>query len=147
MSNYSLSVCLTDLQGAQVQANAEGKQFVLIPIETADLFLSNSGKVYMNLAMWAKRNGADQYGKTHGIKLSASQALRQRIGDEAVKNLPFIGSAKEIVPKNQGGYQQPQNQPVYQQTAPQGYAQPSYPQSSAPQNNNPFAQSNDEMPF
>lgn len=136
MQNYSLSVCLTDLQGAQVQANANGKQFVFIPIEDADLFLSEKGKVYLNLSMWAKRNGIDQYGKTHGIKLSVSQALRQRIGDEAVKNLPFIGSAKEIVPKGQGGYQQPQ-QPVYQQQAPQGYAAPS---------NNPFG--NDSgMPF
>lgn len=131
MSNYSLSVCLTDLQGAQVQANANGKQFVFIPIEDADLFLSDKGKVYLNLSMWAKKNGVDQYGKTHGVKLSASQALRQRIGDEAVKNLPFIGSAKEIVLKNQ--QPQTQNQPVYQQQAPAGYQQPVYPQNPAPQ--------------
>ena len=147
MSNYSVSVCLTDLPGAQVVANPQGQQFVQIPIEEADLFLSNNGKVYMNLAMWAKKSGPDQYGKTHGIKLSPSQAYRQRVGDEVARNLPFIGSAKEIVPKNQGGYQQHQNQAVYQQQAPQGYAQPSYPQNPAPQNNNPFAQSNNEMPF
>lgn len=140
MANYSLSVCLSDLQGAQVQANQQNKQFLLIPIEDADLFLSNNGKVYLNLAMWAKRNGPDQYGKTHGIKLSPSQAYRQRIGDEASKNLPFIGSAKEIVPKNQ--QTQTQNQPVYQQTAPQGYAQPQY-----PQNNNPFAPQNNDIAF
>lgn len=133
MSNYSLSVCLTDLQGAQVQANANGKQSVFIPIDDADLFLSNNGKVYLNLSMWAKRNGVDQYGKTHGIKLSASQALRKRIGDEAVKNLPFIGSAKEIVPKNQQDDYPPQQQPVYQQTAPKGYSAPQYPQNPAPQ--------------
>ena len=145
MSNYSLTVCLSDLQGAQIQANQQGKQFLFIPIEDADLFVSSqSGKVYLNLAMWAKRNGADQYGKTHGIKLSPSQAYRQRIGDEAAKNLPFIGSAKEIVPKN--AQPQQQNQPVYQQTAPQGYAQPSYPQNPAPQNANPFGNDSD-MPF
>ncbi|MBD5381999.1 hypothetical protein [Clavibacter sp.] len=137
---------MTDLQGAQVQTNQNGKQFLYIPIEDADLFLSDKGKVYINLAMWAKRNGVDQYGKTHGIKLSPSQAYRQRIGDEAVKNLPFIGSAKEIVPKNQGGYQQPQNQPVYQQTAPRGYQQPQYPQNPAPQSN-PFASTDDNMLF
>lgn len=141
--NYNLSVCLTDLQGAQVQANQQGKQFLFIPIEDADLFLSDKGKVYLNLAMWAKRNGTDQYGKTHGIKLSPSQALRQRIGDEAVKTLPFIGSAKEIVPKGQ----QPQSQPVYQQQPPQGYQQPTYPQNPAPANNNPFANDTSEPPF
>lgn len=139
--NYSLSVCLTDLQGAQVQANQNGKQFVFIPIEDADLFLTDKGKVYLNLAMWAKRNGADQYGKTHGIKLSPSQAYRQRIGDEAAKNLPFIGSAKEIVPKN--AQPQQQNQAVYQQQAPAGYQQPTYPPNTAPQNNS-FG---DGMPF
>lgn len=146
MSNYSLSVCLTDLQGAQVQANAQGKQFVFIPIEDADLFMSaQSGKVYLNLAMWAKRNGADQYGKTHGIKLSPSQEYRKRIGEEAVKNIPFIGHAKEIVPKNP--QPQMQNQPVYQQTAPQGYAAPQYPQTqqsyAQPYSPNP----SDDMPF
>lgn len=146
MSNYSLAVCLTDLEGAQVQANQNGEQFVFIPIQRADLFLTEKGKVYLNLSMWAKRNGADQYGKTHGIKQSLSQAKKQAIGEEAAKNTPFIGSAKEIVPKNpQGAYQQPQQQNIYQQTAPQGYAAPQYPQNPAP-SNNPFGQSND-IPF
>lgn len=149
MSNYSLSVCLTDLEGAQVQANQNGEQFLFIPIQRGDLFLSEKGKVYLNLSMWAKRSGADQYGKTHGIKQSLSQAKKQAIGEEAAKNIPFIGSAKEIVSKNQqsqqGGYQQPQQQPVYQQTAPQGYAAPQYPQNPAP-SNNPFG-NDSSMPF
>ncbi|MDE7345326.1 MAG: hypothetical protein K2N48_01135 [Muribaculaceae bacterium] len=141
MSNYSLSVCLTDLQGSQVQANQQGKQFLLIPIEDADLFVSSkSGKVYLNLSMWEKHNGPDQYGKTHGIKQSLSQARQQALG-EAAKNIPFIGSAKEIVPKNT--QQQQQNQAVYQQTAPQGYAQPSYPQTQK----DPFASTNNDLPF
>ena len=134
MSNYSLSVCLTDLQGAQVQANTEGKQFVFIPIETADLFLSNNGKVYLNLAMWAKRNGADQYGKTHGIKQSLSMAKQQAMG-EAAKNMPFIGHAKPIERKGQQAAA-PQNQAVYQQQAPQGYQ----PYQPAPMPNNAYPQ-------
>lgn len=140
--NYNVAVCLTDLEGAQVQANQNGEQFVFIPIQRADLFLSEKGKVYLNLSMWEKRNGADQYGKTHGIKQSLSQAKKQAIGEEAAKNIPFIGSAKEIVLKGQGGYQQPQKQNVYQQQAPQGYAAPQNPAPS----NNPFGQSND-IPF
>lgn len=148
--NYNVAVCLTDLEGAQVQANQNGEQFVFIPIQRADLFLTEKGKVYLNLSMWAKKNGADQYGKTHGIKQSLSQAKREAIGVEAAKNMPFIGSAKEMLLKNpQGGY--PQNQAVYQQTPPQGYAQPyqpapapnAYPMGAQPYNPDPT----DNIPF
>lgn len=138
MSNYSLSVCLSDLQGALVQANNEGKQYLLLPIEAADLFLSERGKVYLNLSMWAKKSGPDQYGKTHGIKQSLSQARQQALGD-AAKNIPFIGSAKEIVPKNTApttSYNP--SQPVYQQTAPQGYQQPTYSQNNSKIDDIPF---------
>lgn len=127
MSNYNLTVCLTDLEGAQVQANNMGEQFVLIPINRADLFQSQTnGKVYLNLTMWERKNGPDQYGKTHGVKQSFSQERRQQMGQNA--NTPFIGHGKPMQPKNpqsQQGYQaNPQSQPVYQQTAPQGYQSP-----------------------
>lgn len=142
MQNYSISVCLSDLQGAQVQANQQGKQFLFIPIEDADLFVSSkNGKIYLNLAMWAKRNGADQYDKTHGIKQSLSLAKQQAMGD-AAKNTPFIGHAKPITPKGQQTAA-PQNQAVYQQQAPQGYQQPA-PQQYA----QGYAQpNNDDIPF
>ena len=136
MDNYSIAVCLTDLQGAQVVANQQGKQFLSIPIQDADLFISDKGKVYLNLSMWAKKNGADQYGKTHGIKQSLSQTRQQAMGD-ATRNIPFIGHAKPIVTKGQQTYA-PQNQPVYQQQAPAGYQQPGYPQN--PSYNHPMAQ-------
>lgn len=148
--NYNLSVCLTDLDGAQVVANPQGQQFVQIPIQQADLFLTDKGKVYLNLSMWAKKNGVDQYGKSHGIKQSLSQARREALG-EAAKNTPFIGAAKEMPPKNANGQPQQQNQAVYQQTAPQGYAQPyqpqpqnnMYPQGAQPYNPNPTS----DIPF
>ena len=142
MQNYSISVCLSDLKGAQVQQNQQGQQFLTIPIQSADLFHSDKGKVYLSLSMWAKKNGPDQYGKTHGIKQSLSQAYKQQIGEEAAKNIPFIGHAKPIVPKGQQqGYAQ--NQAVYQQQAPQGYA----PSSDPFAQNDPFASSNNNVAF
>lgn len=135
MQNYSISVCLSDLQGAQIQANQQGQTFLSIPIQQADLFHSEKGKVYLNLSMWAKKNGPDQYGKTHGIKQSLSQAMQQSMG-EAAKNMPFIGHAKPIVPKGQQAAA-PQNQAVYQQQAPQGFYQPYQP---APMPNNAYPQ-------
>lgn len=137
MSNYSLSVCLTDLPGALVQSNMQGQPVISIPIAEADLFHAQNGKVYLNLAMWAKRNGPDQYGKTHGIKQSLSQARQQALGD-AAKNTPFIGSAKEIVPKTAQPVPQ---QSVYQQQAPQGYSAPQYPQQPT------YPPSNNDLPF
>lgn len=130
MESYSLSVCLTDLQGAQVVANQQGQQFVQIPIQMADLFLSDKGKVYLNLNLWANKSGQpDQYGKTHSVKQSLSKEKNEAVKASGAKT-PFIGSGKPIVIKNQQPPQQ--NQAVYQQAAPQGYAQPYQP---APQNN------------
>lgn len=141
MESYSLSVCLTDLQGAQVVANQQGVQFVQIPIQMAELYLTDKGKVYLNLNLWANKSGQpDQYGKTHSVKQSFSKEKSEAIKASGAKT-PFIGSGKPIVIKNQ---QPPaQNQAVYQQTAPQGYSQPTYPQNPAPQND-PFG---NDMPF
>ena len=111
-------------------ANPQGQPFVQIPIQQADLFLTDKGKVYLNLNLWANKSGQpDQYGKTHSVKQNISKERQDAIKASGGKT-PFIGGGKPIVMKNQ----QPQtpSQPVYQQTSPQGYAQPYQPQ---PQNN------------
>lgn len=149
MESYALSVCLTDLQGAQVVANQQGQQLVQIPIQMADLFLTEKGKVYLNLNLWANKSGQpDQYGKTHSVKQNLSKEKQDAIKASGAKT-PFIGSGKPIVMKNQqGGY--PQSQAVYQQQPPQGYQayQPTpannmYPQGA--QSYNPAPSS--EIPF
>lgn len=148
MDSYSLSVCLTELEGAQVVADPQGQPLLQIPIQQADLFLTEKGKVYLNLNLWANKSGmSDQYGKTHNVKQSYSKEKNDALKAIGAKT-PFIGSGKPIVMKNQ----QPQqmNQPVYQQTAPQGYAQPYQP---APTPNNMYPQGaqpynpSDSIPF
>lgn len=117
MSNYSLSVCLSDLDGAKTQTAADGKLYMCIPVEEADLFLSQKGKIYLNLSLWEKHNSPDQYGATHGVKQSYSKARREMLG-EAARNKPFLGNVKEIRSNNGGN--SPAN--VYnQQTPPAGY--------------------------
>lgn len=149
MESYSLSVCLTDLQGAQVVANQQGQQFVQIPIQMADLFLTEKGKVYLNLNMWANKSGQpDQYGKTHSVKQNLPKEKQDAIKASGAKT-PFIGSGKPIQMKNQ--QPQAQNQAVYQQTAPQGYQayQPAPANNMYPQGAQPYTphQSTDDIPF
>lgn len=136
MANYSLSVCLNDLDGMRTQKSADGKLYVCLPVEEADIYLSNKGKFYLSLNMWERRGGTDQYGHTHNIKQSLSQARRDALG-EAAKNKPYLGNAKEIKPK---GSMNPSDN-VYNQQPPQGYEQPAYQQAANP------AQAPDDLPF
>lgn len=137
MANYSFSVCLTKLDGAKLQTATDGKLYVCIPVEEADLYFSqNTNNVYLSLNMWESRNGVNERGETHGIKQNFSQARRTSLGD-AAKQKPYLGNAKEIVPRNQSNTAKD----IYNQQAPQGYQQPTYQQAAnpfAPDNNIPF---------
>lgn len=97
MENYSVSVELSALAGAQVQQSSQnGQAYLLIPIQQADLSVFNE-KVYLTLSMWAK-DKTDAYGKTHSIKQSHSKAFREQLPPNVT--IPYIGSAKPI---NRGG--------------------------------------------
>lgn len=97
MSNYSIKINLAKLDGASLQTNPNtGKRALIIPVDDADLFVGQTGAVYLDLSMWEHRSGANQYGYTHGIKKSYSKSARERIGSEQVKLKPFIGDAKPI---------------------------------------------------
>lgn len=128
MANYNLSVELTALPGATIQpSQVDGKMYVLIPVEAADLFLTEAGKCFLSLSMWEKRVAPDEYGKTHGVKQSLSRSRREQLGADAARNMPFIGSAKPI--SAAPGQQPPaQNHQPYIAQPPQGYTPP------APQN-------------
>lgn len=118
MANYSLSVCLNKLDGAKLQTAADGKLYVCIPVEDADLYYSqNTQNVYLSLNMWENRNGVNERGETHGIKQNFSQAKRASLG-EAAKTKPYLGNAKEITPRGQAN----PAADVYNQQPPQGYA-------------------------
>lgn len=86
-----------------------------------------NGKKYLYFKIVARKNGADQYGKTHTMsiryKANDGQYYTQYIGDATEKEF----QVRQPAPAPQGGYA-PQPQAPAQGYAPQGYA----PQAPAP---------------
>lgn len=97
-NNLSIKLNLAKLDGASLQTNPNtGKRAMIIPVEEADLFVSDRGGVYLDLSAWENRDGIpDQYGNTYGIKKSYSKEVRERLGKDGIKAKPFIGNAKPI---------------------------------------------------
>ena len=110
MANYTLNVNLLKIDGASLQTNpTTGKRAIVIPVEEADIFINESNTAaYLGMNMYESRNS--QYGDSHSLKLKFSKATIDRIGVDAIKAKPFIGSAKEKQPYGQ--------QPAQSQTAP-----------------------------
>lgn len=103
-----------------------------------------NGKKYLYFKIMPRKNGADQYGKTHTMSIrykgTDGQYYTQYIGDATEKEFQV---QQAPAPAPQGGYapQGQYNQPrQYQQAPPQGYAPqaPAQPQH-APQNLPPQA--------
>lgn len=107
MANYSLNINLMKIDGATLQTNPiTGKRAVIMPIDTADIFVNESGTAaYLGVNMYESRNS--QYGDSHSLKLKYSKEAIARIGVDAIKAKPFIGNAKEKQAYNADGGQQP----------------------------------------
>ena len=112
MANYSLNINLLKIDGASLQTNpTTGKRAIVIPVDDADIFVNESNTAaYIGMNMYESRNS--QYGDSHSLKLKFSKATIDRIGVDAIKAKPFIGSAKEKLPYGQQG------QPVQPASAP-----------------------------
>lgn len=127
MASISLSINLTKLDGARLQTANDGKLYVCIPVEEADLFMTEKGACYLSLNAWD--NGkVDQYGNSHAVKQSFSKARREQLGPDGVKNKPYIGNGKNIQPRNTNA-----SGPYQQTTPPIGFQESPSP-FSAPQN-------------
>jgi hypothetical protein len=147
--NLSAKIDLTSLIGAQVQTAQDGTLALIIPIQANDLYYSQKGRVYLDLSIWERRNGPSQYGDTHDVKQSYSQAKRQTLPQGAYP--PSLGHAREIKTNNQATQNNPAN--VYAQPAPQGYvpvnAAPQMPQAQPTPAPQPASapQPTDNLPF
>lgn len=107
MSNYNLRIALTKLKGAKVM-EIEGKVCkklcVVIPIDNDEGTVQDSyeGKidglptlkplndVQLNLTAFEFRT--KRYGQTHGIKASFSKKRLERMTEEDLRGMPFIGN-------------------------------------------------------
>ena len=109
MSNYNLRIALTKLKGAKVM-EVEGrtckKLCVVIPIDNDEGTVQDSyeGKidgilttkplddVQLNLTAFEFRE--KKYGQTHGIKAAFSRRRMERMSEEELRNMPFVGNMK-----------------------------------------------------
>lgn len=109
MSNYNLRIALTKLKGAKVM-NIEGKTCtrlcVVIPIDNDEGTVQDSyeGKidglpttkpledVQLNLTAFEFRE--KKYGQTHGLKASVSRKRLEKMTEEELRSMPFIGNMK-----------------------------------------------------
>lgn len=72
------------------------KKCVVLPISEAQLIEGSKG-IYANLVMWEAKEGVDQYGNSHSIKLSprTSKDMTQEQVNDLRSKMPYIGNAKQ----------------------------------------------------
>ena len=101
MSNFSGKINLLKLKNSAVvsiNGKTGAKKCVVIPIEDNHLFVSadenNKAKsVYVDFIAWENRIPL-QSGDTHGLKQSLPKEAREKMSDEGLKSIPFIGNMK-----------------------------------------------------
>ena len=109
MSNYNLSIALTKLKGAKVM-EIEGKTCkklcVVIPIDNDEGTVVDSyeGKVDglptikplndVQLHLSAFQFKEQRYGQSHGLKASFSRKRLERMTEDEIRSMPFVGHMK-----------------------------------------------------
>lgn len=109
MSNYNLSIALTKLKGAKVM-EIEGKTCkrlcVVIPIDNDEGTVVDSyeGKVDglptikplndVQLHLSAFEFKEKRYGQSHGLKASFSKKRLERMTEDEIRSMPFVGHMK-----------------------------------------------------
>lgn len=109
MSNFNIKVALTKLKGARVM-EIEGKTrkrlCVVIPIDNEEGTVQDSyegridgipttiplGDVQLNLTAFEFRE--KRYGQTHGIKAAFSKKRMDRMAEDELRSMPFVGNMK-----------------------------------------------------
>ena len=109
MSNYNLRIALTKIKGAKVM-EVEGrtckKLCVVIPIDNEEGTVQDCyeskidgmpttkplNDVQLNLT--AFEFSEKKYGQTHGLKASFSKKRMERMTEEELRSMPFVGNMK-----------------------------------------------------
>lgn len=109
MSNYNLTIALTKLKGAKVmeiQGKTCTKTCVVIPIDNEEGTVRNSyeskvdgqptikflDNVQLHLTAFEFRE--KKFGQTHGIKASFSKSRMDRMTEDELRAMPFVGNMK-----------------------------------------------------
>lgn len=109
MSNYNLKIMLTRLKGAKVM-EVEGKRSkrlcVVIPIDNDEGTVVDSyeskidglpttkplNDVQLNLSAFEFKE--QRYGQSHGLKASFSRKRLEKMSEDEVRSMPFVGHMK-----------------------------------------------------
>ena len=99
--NYNLKLDLAKLKKVGV-ANITGKtgnkvKCVVIPVEENNIFLSEKGGVYLDLACFALKE--EKYEQSHLVKPSLTKEQRERMTDEEKNAIPIVGALKPMKAK------------------------------------------------
>ena len=89
MTIIKANIGLNKIEGARVAKDKTGADCVIIPIKAANIFVSDKGGIYLNLDILENKQGEDQYGNTHMIKLDIGQE-RRNAGEQS----PIVGNCK-----------------------------------------------------
>lgn len=106
--NYQIKINLLKFKNSgviNIKGSTESKQCVVIPIEDNHLYLSVDESlkpkgVYIDAVAW-ENNQPSQYGDSHGIRQSLSKEVRDKMTDDELKAVPFIGNARPMVIQQQ----------------------------------------------
>lgn len=89
MAIIKANIGLNKIEGARVAKDKTGADCVIIPVKSANIFVSDKGGIYLNLDILENKQGEDQYGNTHMIKLDIGQE-RRNAGEQS----PIVGNCK-----------------------------------------------------
>jgi hypothetical protein len=76
MQILKANIGLQKIEGVKVFESKTGEKFVAIPVNSANIFVSDKGGIYLNCDILENKKGEDQYGNTHMITLDIGKDRR-----------------------------------------------------------------------
>ena len=134
------SIDLMKLDGATV-TTIRGRNYVAIPIDMKDIYMKNSS-AYLSLNIYERRQ-VGRYGETHTVKQGFSRGFIERMGQDAIKDKPFLGGFKPMANYNsERATSEPQQASQYG-----GYDSQRASMGANNHNTQPYTINDDDMPF
>lgn len=107
MTTYNGKLNLLKLKNAfiaTVQGRAQQKRCLCIPIEDNNLFITagedlKARGAYIDFIAWENQQPS-KYGDTHSLRQSLAKEVRERMTDEELKAVPYIGNMKPYTVEN-----------------------------------------------
>lgn len=101
MNSYSGKMNLLKFKNAcivTVQGKTQAKRGVFIPIDDNNLFISadedlKAKGAYLDFMAWENQQPG-KYDDTHSLRQSLAKEVRERMTDEELKAVPYIGNMK-----------------------------------------------------